>query len=332
MSMPAALKTPVPLSWQPLMRRLARDGYSTGYLHALFSRLGDTCSPMPMGAKVKEIYRNKFEPRPKPSGQPDFYQGFITQENVNRCRAYLREHAVAFASMYKMTGVPKELVAALLMVETRLGTYFGRDSAFWSLASMADAATPDKVAPVTADLDFASPERQAWLQKLLKERSAWAYNELKALIAFAQQNALDPLVMPGSVYGAVGIPQFMPSNLAKYAVDGNKDGKIDLFNPRDAIPSVGNYLLKHGWGKTPAKTHQALRRYNNSTMYANTIVLLAEAIDTSKKTKAKAKPGIAGNVPSKKKSTVKPAGGKKSQFVRQAATRKSSPGPTSILP
>ena len=135
-------------------------------------------------------------------------------------------------------------------------------------------------------------------------------------MAHCRDNKLDPLAMPGSVYGAVGIPQFMPSNLPLYAVDGNKDGKIDLFNPADAIPSVGNYLKRHGWDKSEAKTRHALKRYNNSTMYANTIMVLAEAVTAPKaklaeiierqgKPKASA---VAKAKPGKKKSTVKAAG------------------------
>jgi membrane-bound lytic murein transglycosylase B len=54
----------------------------------------------------------------------------------------------------------------------------------------------------------------------------------------------------GSFAGAIGLPQFMPGSIRRFAVDGNKDGKIDLRNsPEDAIASVANFLIMHGWVK-----------------------------------------------------------------------------------
>jgi membrane-bound lytic murein transglycosylase B len=72
----------------------------------------------------------------------------------------------------------------------------------------------------------------------------------------------------------------MPSNLPRFAVDGNDDGIIDLFAPEDAVPSLGNYLAKHGWKKDMSveESIKALRRYNNSAVYANTILALARLI------------------------------------------------------
>ena len=279
-------------TWLPLMHRLHKDGVTMPYLRSMFGRMGDAYSHLPMGTKVTELFSNKFVPKPpreKPGKKPDtppVYRNMVTPEIVTRCKAYREQHAVAFAGMEKRYGVPAEVVAALLMVETRLGNYLGKNSSFWSLACMAAADTSARVEAVFPTLPLPmTPDKEEWLAKVLRERSAWAYKELLALIVFSKANGLDPLAMPGSVYGAIGICQFMPSNLPKFAADGNMDGIINLFEPGDAIFSVGNYLKEHGWTgetiteKTRAEQHATLKRYNKSNVYANTILALAEAMN-----------------------------------------------------
>ncbi|MCC8194498.1 MAG: lytic murein transglycosylase, partial [Deltaproteobacteria bacterium] len=278
-------------TWMPLVRRLNKDGIEMAYLRSMFGRMGDAYSYAPMGNKVVELFKYKYVPRPprktpvEKSGTPSVYKSMVKPESVAKCKAYLEQHAAAFAGMEKEYGVPKEIVASLLMVETRLGTYLGYNSSFWSLACMAATDKPERVEAVLPTLPLPmTPDKEEWLQKILRERSTWAYKELLALIRHGMANGLDPLTMPGSVYGAIGICQFMPSNLPKFAVDGNKDGTIDLFDPADAIPSVGNYLKEHGWtgadftDKDRAAHHTVLKRYNKSNVYANTILALADAI------------------------------------------------------
>jgi len=64
----------------------------------------------------------------------------------------------------------------------------------------------------------------------------------------AREEGLDPLAPVGSYAGAMGLPQFMPSSFRSYAVDGDADGKRDLWNDwADVFASVGNYLKVHGW-------------------------------------------------------------------------------------
>lgn len=282
---------PVASVWQPLMDRLARDGMDSAYLARLFGRMGDSYSHVPMGTKISELFAITFIPRP-PRPQkaaprntpPQVYRNLVTPRTIDLCRRYLLQHAVAFAAMEARYGVPKEIVAGLLMVETRLGTYLGSNSSFWSLACMAAAVSPEHVAPTLAGLPLPmTPEREIWLRRILRERSDWAYRELLVLVRHAQENGVDPLQMPGSIYGAIGICQFMPSNLPKFAVDGNGDGKVDLFDPADAIASVGNYLKRNGWQNTDRESrHAALKRYNKSNIYANTILAIASGIEAAR--------------------------------------------------
>ena len=278
-------------TWLPLVSRLNKDGVEFEYLRGMFGRMGDSYSHEPMGTKINELFTNKFVPKPPvtvsppKSATPPVYKNMVTVENITKCKGYLQTYQVAFAAMEDMYGIPQEIVVSLLMVETRLGTYLGKNSSFWSLACMAAADSPHRVEATVSTLPLPmTPDKDEWLRKILHERSMWAYKELLALIKYSIANGLDPLGMPGSVYGAIGICQFMPSNLSKYAVDGNKDGKIDLFDPVDAISSVGNYLKEHGgkgkdWQNKDREKHRAsLKRYNKSTIYANTILALAEGL------------------------------------------------------
>jgi membrane-bound lytic murein transglycosylase B len=90
---------------------------------------------------------------------------------------------------------------------------------------------------------------------------------------------LDPFSVLGSTHGAFGLLQFIPSSFLVFAVDGNGDGVIDLFNPDDAFHSTGNYLSKFGWDmKDEKKQRKALWRYNHDRIYVDVVTKYAKAI------------------------------------------------------
>jgi len=118
----------------------------------------------------------------------------------------------------------------------------------------------------------------------LTKRATRGYRELKALITYLKKNDIDPFSVQGSSEGAIGIPQFLPSNIASYGRDGDGDGRIDLFNHHDAIFSVAAFLRAHRWGN--AEGHKAkknvLLSYNHSTYYADTVYTLAQRLNGKK--------------------------------------------------
>ena len=279
---------PVAEGWQSLIQRLEKDPKvrpeSLRFFHGL-----PEYSPAPMGVKVKELFTNSFlrkspppvgdgEPKPPPSR---IYRSVVTADTVQRSQDYLNRHKDVFDAVEKKYPVPREILAALLFVETRLGTYVGKELALWSLASMAAADTPERMDGGLSGIPITDKHKD-WLQSTLTKRSHWAYNELRALLTYFDTHDLDPLQVPGSVFGAIGISQFMPSNIVPYGESASGDAMVNLFTHPDAIFSAARYLTKHGWSKGLSVDAQrkVLRRYNNLTIYANTILALAESIRT----------------------------------------------------
>jgi membrane-bound lytic murein transglycosylase B len=121
--------------------------------------------------------------------------------------------------------------------------------------------------------------KKRWIERRLAQKAQWAYHECKSLLRYAQQSGKDPLSIPGSFYGAIGIAQFMPSQALRYGVDGNQDGVVDLFDLEDALFSMGNYLRANGWKgqmQSPRKQRRAIYNYNHSVIYVNTIMAVAD--------------------------------------------------------
>ena len=292
------LPAPVPECWQKLVERLAGDGLDQIWLESVFSRLSEGFTDTPMKVKLKELYKIKFGKR-RPVNQADkekvrYLPNILTEENTQRALEFLEQHEKIFLAAEAVYGVPKEVAVSLLLVETRLGAYLGRQPCLRNLASMATSTEKETFYAYLPSVRN-DPVKEAWMQDVLNKRSEWAYKELKALLQHSCLNDLDPLSLYGSVYGAIGYCQFMPTNIPVYGTDGNKDGKINLFEPADAIFSLSNFLRQHGW--TPradsAKQRKALLSYNRSSAYANTILKMAD--DLRKREQENAQAGTGEN-------------------------------------
>jgi len=214
------------------------------------------------------------------------YGQFLSPYSVNKAARYLKRYGQTLDEAKRSFGVEPEVVVAVLMVETALGTYPGKYHAVNVLSTMAASEDGEIREKVLASLteeqrNMQSPEV---ISKRLTKRANRGYRELKALINYVKNNDIDPFNVQGSSEGAIGIPQFLPSNIEYYGQDGDGDGRIDLFNHHDAIVSVAFFLRAHRWGKAQGDSakKKVLLYYNRSTYYADTVYTLAQRLNGQK--------------------------------------------------
>lgn len=208
------------------------------------------------------------------------YDQFSSPKSIANARKYVVTHNASLDKAQEEFSVDKTIITAILLVETRLGTYLGKRTVINTLATMAaltDKALAEKV--WCAITDNKRPER-AFFDKKVDQKSRWGYEELKALISYANREGINPVSITGSYAGAMGIPQFMPSNALTLARDGNKDGQVDLFDHDDAIFSVANYLKHHGWksGLSRQRQHEVLFKYNHSNYYVDALLKISDKL------------------------------------------------------
>ena len=146
---------------------------------------------------------------------------FLTEENVQRGARFWKKHAAALTRAGEEYGVPPETVVAIIGVETQFGRNKGN-------IPILDALT-------TLSLEY--PARAAFFRR-----------ELTEFLLLARELDVDACGIKGSYAGAMGLPQFMPSNYRRFAVDFDANGTRDILDdPEDAIGSVALYLKQHGW-------------------------------------------------------------------------------------
>ncbi|MDB6086468.1 MAG: hypothetical protein JWN43_4349 [Gammaproteobacteria bacterium] len=161
--------------------------------------------------------------RPAEKAKPwfEYRPIFVTERRVREGTEFWIAHRQELDRASVGSGVAPEYLAAIVGVET----YYGRLTGSY------------RVLDALATLAFDYPARAKFFR-----------DELEQFILLARDTRLDPLLVKGSYAGAMGAPQFMPSNYRRYAVDANADGHIDLWNNwSDVCASVGNYLKEHGW-------------------------------------------------------------------------------------
>ena len=157
---------------------------------------------------------------------------FISQARIDGGRAFLAKHREALDKVQARTGVPAELVVAIIGVETSYGGNTGRYSVLDALYTLAFNYPRSG--------DPAKAEREV-------RRELFFRDELAQLFALGREEKLDITALKGSYAGAMGMGQFMPSSYRQYAVDADGDGRRDLFGSLDDVfASVANYFVKKG--------------------------------------------------------------------------------------
>jgi membrane-bound lytic murein transglycosylase B len=189
-----------------------RHGFVANELEFLFSR-----------ARSREAVLRAIEPpkAPRERSWKTYRARFVNDTRIRGGTAFWSRHAPTLARAAREHGVPEEIIVAIIGVETLYGRQTGGFRVVDSLATLA----------------FDYPPRAAFFR-----------SELEQYLLLARDEALDVFSVKGSYAGAIGIPQFMPGSIRRYAVDYDGNARIDLRgSPVDAIGSVANFLRLHGW-------------------------------------------------------------------------------------
>ena len=152
---------------------------------------------------------------------------FVERERIAAGAAFWRANQAWLQEAERRWGVPAEIVVAIIGVETFYGRIMGN---FRSLDALA-----------TLSFDFPTGR---------SDRSPFFRQQLEELLLWCRREGRDPQSVMGSFAGAVGLPQFMPGSINRYAVDFDDDGRIDLMRvdqAADVIGSVAHYLAAFGW-------------------------------------------------------------------------------------
>lgn len=146
---------------------------------------------------------------------------FIQPARIEAGAQFMQANASELAKAETKYGVPREIITAVIGVETKFGRVMGSHRVIDALATLA----------------FDYPRRAKFFR-----------SELKHFLLLSREQGIDPLQPLGSYAGAMGYGQFMPSSYRHYAVDFDADGLADIWaNKADAIGSVANYFAEHGW-------------------------------------------------------------------------------------
>ncbi len=188
-----------------------KHGFDRTYLEAQFA-----------GAeRLDNVLESIAKPAEKTLTWKQYRPIFVTSKRSNKGKKFIAEYNDVLQRAEKEYGVPVEIIAAIIGVESYYGKHTGKYTIFDSLTT----------------LGFDYPPRSSFFK-----------SELKQFLLLSKEENISIDKMTGSYAGAMGMPQFISSSYRRYAVDFDGDGKRDLWNSvADVIGSVANYFSQHGW-------------------------------------------------------------------------------------
>ena len=187
-----------------------KHGYEKSYLEAIFQR-----------AKYQERVVRIMNRQPEGTMTWERYRGIMVNESrISAGKEFIKSHRKDLQRAEKIYGVPAEIIASIIGIETRYGRIKGNIRVIDSLSTLA----------------FDYPRRSKFFKVQLEE-----------FLLLSREENFNLEEIEGSIAGAMGYGQFMPDSYRDYAVDFDNDGVRDILNnPIDAIGSVANFLNKKG--------------------------------------------------------------------------------------
>ncbi|EKF75789.1 membrane-bound lytic murein transglycosylase B [Alcanivorax hongdengensis A-11-3] len=196
---------------RPIIEALVKEGIDEQHVRALLAN----------AKRQDKILEAIARPAEKTLDWAAYQKIFLQDSRVQQGVAFAQQHRETLDRAEQEYGVPREIILAIIGVETRYGRHMGTY----------------RVLDALATLGFDYPPRAAFFRK-----------QLQALFELEHDAHIDASAITGSYAGAMGYGQFIPTSYQAFAVDYDNDGVTDLVNnPVDAIGSVANYFHRHHW-------------------------------------------------------------------------------------
>ncbi|WP_288254282.1 lytic murein transglycosylase, partial [uncultured Hydrogenophaga sp.] len=264
LTLPAAFaQAQPPAKQRPIRRPEARPAFFYGDHPAAMAFADDLAArrqldPAWVRAQIGQAQRLEAAIRgvtPPPRGVPKNWAAyrarFIEPTRIAAGQRFWQDNRETLTRAEAEFGVPASLIVGVIGVETLYGRHTGTHKVL------------DAITTLAFDFPASHPRAAA--------RTAFFRDELEQLLSLCQRNGTDPHSLLGSFAGAMGLPQFMPSSWARYAIDFDADGKVDLFDsPADVIGSVANYFKAFGW-QSGMPTHFPVR-FDPATLDLDTLL------------------------------------------------------------
>ncbi len=198
-----------------LLNELIKDhGFDEQYVNNVFNEV----------IFLPELIDSISRPAEKTKSWKEYQAIFLTPKRIAAGVIFANKHKVLLNRVEQELGIPRKILLGILGVETSFGTIQGRYEVVNSLYTLAVGYPP---------------------------RSKFFRQELINLFYLCREQDFSISSIKGSYAGAMGAPQFIASSYRNYAIDGDGDGKINLFESWDDIlMSIGNYLNSNGWDKS----------------------------------------------------------------------------------
>lgn len=249
-----------------LVQLLEKEGFKPTFLKQVFydkklKKIPVIISKNVINKESKRSYDDFLSP----------YSIHLAKKFSSRWRTILKKASTKF-------DVDREVLIAILLVETGLGRVLGNYPVISIFSSILVENYNQKSG---LGISPAAMEYDDYRIRRLRSKATWAQKEITAFLKIVQETQNSPFQIKGSFAGAFGIPQFLPSSYLKWGYDSDKNGSVNLYLIPDAVYSVANYLKAHGWkrGLHHNSNRQVIRKYNNSTLYVNTVLGVAKKMN-----------------------------------------------------
>jgi len=197
---------------------VARYDFDAAALHTLFAGVSYSATAVKLVTPA---------PTPFVKNWHVYQARFLDPVRINAGVKFWRENRATLQRAYEQFGVPPEIVVGIIGVETIYGRYMGNFRVLDALTTLA--------------FDYPNTPNRAGREMTFRKN-------LVDYLVWTRDAQIDPTTVLGSYTGAIGIPQFLPSSIVKYAIDYEGNKRIDLRTSKaDAIGSVANYLKENGW-------------------------------------------------------------------------------------